>query len=182
VDETARVSLNISYVLDNGITLRSITGYQDGISEFSTDLDGTSALNNTFYDRVEEEVMSQEFNIVSPDNQRLTWLLGAFWQYDDVVFPVTTFPQGAYHVGFPEGVIDYYIFGETPKETKAVFGQVSYDISEQLQIQFGARWSESTSTNDNVYTTIRLRPGPAAERRGHGREDDRQAQHQLQGR
>ncbi|GAA0629127.1 TonB-dependent receptor [Brevundimonas kwangchunensis] len=152
-DETARVSLNVSYVLDNGITLRSITGYQDGISEFSTDLDGTSALNNTFYDRVEEEVWSQEFNIVSPDNQRLTWLLGAFWQYDDVVFPVTTFPQGAYHVGFPEGVVDYYIFGETPKETTAVFGQISYDISDRLQVQLGARWSESTSTNDDVYTT-----------------------------
>ena len=152
-DETARVSLNVSYVLDNGITLRSITGYQDGISEFSTDLDGTSLLNNTFYDRVEEEVWSQEFNIVSPDNQRLTWILGAFWQYDDVVFPVTTFPRGAYHVGFPEGVVDYYIFGETPKETKAVFGQISYDISDRLQVQLGARWSESTSTNDNVYTT-----------------------------
>ncbi|HEY0926553.1 TonB-dependent receptor [Brevundimonas sp.] len=152
-DETARVSLNVSYVLDNGVTLRSITGYQDGISEFSTDLDGTSALNNTFYDRVEEEVWSQEFNIVSPDNQRLTWLLGAFWQHDDVVFPVTTFPQGAYHVGFPEGVIDYYIFGETPKETRAVFGQISYDVSDRLQIQLGARWSESTSTNDDVYTT-----------------------------
>ncbi|HEV2081058.1 MAG TPA: TonB-dependent receptor [Brevundimonas sp.] len=152
-DETARVSLNVSYVLDNGITLRSITGYQDGISEFSTDLDGTSALNNTFYDRVEEEVWSQEFNIVSPDGQRLSWVLGAFWQYDDVVFPVTTFPQGAYHVGFPEGVVDFYIFGETPKETKAVFGQLSYDVSDRLQIQLGARWSESTSTNDNVYTT-----------------------------
>lgn len=152
-DETARVSLNVSYVLDNGITLRSITGYQDGISEFSTDLDGTSALNNTFYDRVEEEVWSQEFNIVSPDNQRLTWLLGAFWQQDEVVFPVTTFPEGAYHVGFPEGVFDYYIFGETPKKTKAVFGQISYDISERLQVQLGARWSESTSTNKDVYTT-----------------------------
>lgn len=152
-DETARVSLNVSYVLDNGITLRSITGYQDGISVFSTDLDGTSALNNTFYDRVEEEVWSQEFNIVSPDNQRLTWLVGAFWQQDKVTFPVTTFPQGAYHVGFPEGVLDYYIFGETPKETKAVFGQISYDISDRLQIQLGARWSESTSRNENVYTT-----------------------------
>lgn len=152
-DETARVSLNVSYVLDNGITFRSITGYQDGISEFSTDLDGTSALNNTFYDRVEEEVWSQEFNIVSPDDQRLTWILGAFWQYDDVVFPVTTFPRGAYHVGFPEGAFDYYIFGETPKETKAVFGQVSFDVSDRLQVQVGARWSESTSTNDNVYTT-----------------------------
>lgn len=152
-DETARASLNVSYVFENGITIRSITGYQDGVSEFSTDLDGTSALNNTFYDRVEEEVYSQEFNIVSPDNQRLTWLLGAFYQYDDVVFPVTTFPQGAYHVGFPEGVVDYYIFGETPKETQAVFGQISYDISDRLQIQMGARWSESTSKNDNVWTT-----------------------------
>lgn len=152
-DVTARVSLNVSYVFDNGITLRSITGYQDGISEFSTDLDGASALNNTFYDRVEEDVWSQEINLVSPDNQRLTWLLGAFWQQDNVTFPVTTFPQGAYHVGFPEGVVDYYIFGETPKETTAVFGQVSYDISDRLQIQLGARWSESTSRNDNVYTT-----------------------------
>lgn len=152
-DETARVSLNVSYVFDNGVTLRSITGYQDGISVFSTDLDGTSALNNTFYDRVEEEVWSQEFNLISPDNQRLTWLLGAFWQQDHVTFPVTTFPQGAYHVGFPEGVLDYYIFGETPKDTKAVFGQISYDLSDRLQIQLGARWSESTSRNENVYTT-----------------------------
>lgn len=152
-DETARVSLNVSYVFDNGITLRSITGYQDGISEFSTDLDGTSALNNTFYDRVEETVWSQEVNLVSPDDQRLTWILGAFWQHDYVNFPVTTFPQGAYHVGFPEGVVDYYIFGETPKETTAVFGQISYDVSDRLQIQLGARWSESTATNDEVYTT-----------------------------
>ncbi|WEK58212.1 MAG: TonB-dependent receptor [Candidatus Brevundimonas phytovorans] len=152
-DETARVSLNVSYVFDNGLTLRSITGYQDGVSEFSTDLDGTSALNNTFYDRVEEDVWSQEINLISPDNQRLTWLLGAFWQQDNVTFPVTTFPEGAYHVGFPEGVLDYYIFGDTPKETRAVFGQVSYDISERLQVQFGARWSKSTSRNDDVYTT-----------------------------
>lgn len=152
-DEFARVSLNVSYVFDNGVTLRSITGYQDGISEFSTDLDGTSALNNTFYDRVEEEVFSQEINLISPDDQRLKWLLGAYYQYDDVVFPVTTFPEGAYHVGFPEGVVDYYIFGETPKETKAVFGQISYDFSDRLQVQVGARYAESTSTNDNVYTT-----------------------------
>ena len=152
-DETVRLSLNVSYVFDNGITLRSITGYQDGISEFSTDLDGTSAVNNTFYDRVEETVWSQEINLVSPDNQRLTWLLGAFWQQDDVTFPVTTFPQGAYHIGFPEGVFDYYIFGDTPKTTTAVFGQVSYDLSDRLQIQVGARWSKSRSRNENVFTT-----------------------------
>ena len=75
-DEFVRSSLNINYVFDNGVTLRSITGYQNGRSRFSTDLDGTSLGNNTFYDQLDEEVLSQEFNLISPDQQRLTWLLG----------------------------------------------------------------------------------------------------------
>ena len=152
-DEFVRSSLNVSYVFDNGLTLRSITGYQNGTSLFATDLDGTSAGNNTFSDRFEEEIWSQEFNLLSPEGQRLTWLLGAYYQYDDAVFPAGPFPTGDYHIGFPENVVDIYLFGDTPKETAAVFGQISYDISDRLQIQLGARYAESTSTNDEVYTT-----------------------------
>ncbi|HBI19722.1 MAG TPA: TonB-dependent receptor, partial [Brevundimonas sp.] len=44
-------------------------------------------------------------------------------------------------------------WGDTPKETAAVFGQVSYDISDRLQLQVGARYAHSVSTNDDVYTT-----------------------------
>lgn len=152
-DEFTRSSLNVSYVFDNGITLRSITGYQNGTSEFSSDLDGNAVQNNTFYDVVREELFSQEFNLISPDDQRLKWLLGAYYQNDDTEFPVTTFPRGEYHVGFPEGVFDYYIFGTQIKETAAVFGQVSYDISDRLQVQLGGRYAKSTFTNDDVYTT-----------------------------
>ena len=46
-DEFVRSSLNVSYAFENGITLRSITGYQNGRSRFATDLDGTAAGNNT---------------------------------------------------------------------------------------------------------------------------------------
>jgi iron complex outermembrane receptor protein len=152
-DEFVRSSLNVSYVFDNGISLRSITGYQDGTSLFATDLDGTSAGNNTFRDRFEERIWSQEFNLLSPDDQRLTWLLGAYYQYDDAVFPAGPFPTGDYRIGFPENVVDIYLFGKTPKETAAVFGQVSYNISDRLQLQVGARYAQSTSTNDDVYTT-----------------------------
>jgi len=152
-DEFVRSSLNVSYVFDNGVTLRSITGYQNGETRFATDLDGTSALNNTFRDTVKEEVWSQEFNLLSPDDQRLTWLLGAYYQLDKVEFPAGPFPTGDYRIGFPENVVDIYIFGKTPKETAAVFGQISYDISDRLQVQLGARYAESTSTNDDVYTT-----------------------------
>lgn len=152
-DEFVRSSLNINYVFDNGVTLRSITGYQNGRSRFSTDLDGTSLANNTFYDQLDEEVLSQEFNLISPDQQRLTWLLGLYYQNDMATFPAKTFPTAEYRIGFPENVVDIYLWGDTPKETAAVFGQVSYDISDQLQVQVGARYAHSTSTNDDVYIT-----------------------------
>ena len=152
-DEFVRSSLNVSYVFDNGMTLKSITGYQDGVSRFATDLDGTSAGNNTFYDQLDEQVWSQEFNLISPDQQRLKWLLGLYYQYDMATFPAKTFPTAEYRIGFPENVLDIYLWGDTPKETAAVFGQVSYDFSDRLQLQVGARYAHSVSTNDDVYTT-----------------------------
>lgn len=152
-DEFVRSSLNVSYVFDNGLTFRSITGYQNGTAKFATDLDGTALLNNTFRDTVEEQVWSQEFNLISPDDQRLTWLLGAYYQYDRVEFPAGPYPTADYRIGFPENVLDIYLWGVTPKETAAVFGQVSYDISDRLQLQVGARYARSTSTNDDVHTT-----------------------------
>ena len=152
-DEFLRSSLNVSYVFDNGITLRSITGYQAGTSRFATDLDGTSAGNNTFADKFDEEIFSQEFNLISGDNQRLKWLFGLYYQYDMASFPATTYPEAEYHIGFPDGVVDIYLWGDTPKETAAAFGQVSYDFSDRLQLQVGARYAHSTSTNDDVYTT-----------------------------
>ena len=152
-DEFVRSSLNVSYVFDSGMTLKSITGYQAGRSRFATDLDGTSALNNTFVDQLDEEVWSQEFNLISPDQQRLTWLLGLYYQYDMARFPAKAFPTAEYRIGFPENVLDIYLWGDTPKETAAVFGQVSYDITDRLQLQVGARYAHSVSTNDDVYTT-----------------------------
>ncbi len=152
-DEFVRSSLNVSYVFDSGMTLKSITGYQAGRSRFATDLDGTSALNNTFADQLDEEVWSQEFNLISPDQQRLTWLLGLYYQYDMARFPAKAFPTAEYRIGFPENVLDIYLWGDTPKETAAVFGQVSYDITDRLQLQVGARYAHSVSTNDDVYTT-----------------------------
>lgn len=152
-DVFTRSSLTATYRFENGLTLRSITGYQNGRSDFSTDLDGTSLLNNTFYDTVREQVWSQEFNLLSPENQRFTWLAGLYFQRDDVNFPVSTFPRGAYRIGFPENVVDIYLFGDTPKTTYAAFGQMTYNFTDRLQIQVGARYAQSESSNENVYTT-----------------------------
>ena len=44
IDQIARSTLNVNYKMDDGITLRSITGVQWGRSVYITDLDGTDLL------------------------------------------------------------------------------------------------------------------------------------------
>ena len=80
-----------------GIKFRSVTGYQTGNTMYRADLDGTASniaspvtgtiANSSFYDNVNERQFSQEFNIISPDNKRFTWLLGAFGMWNTYIFP-----------------------------------------------------------------------------------------------
>ncbi|MDB5432293.1 MAG: hypothetical protein JWP35_3409 [Caulobacter sp.] len=145
VDEQTRVVLNTSYVFDNGITLKSITGFQHGRTREAIDGDGTAAVNTTLRDDARETIWSQEVNLISPDNQAFTWVLGAYYQYDN-----TNFPPGKFDIGQPPGFFDITLQGENPKTTQAVFGQVGYQLTEQLQIQAGARYSRSSSENHAI--------------------------------
>ena len=52
LDRFGRAVLKMDYEFGNGTVLRSVTGYQDGQSEYRADLDGTSAGNNIFGDLV----------------------------------------------------------------------------------------------------------------------------------
>lgn len=141
-DETIRSVLNIGYEFANGITLRSISGYQFGNTRVQSDADGTAVL--PFYSRynVNQTLWSQEFNLISPDEGRLRWLLGAYYQHDQIDFPPGRFVSNA---GF-----DIFLEGENPKTTTAVFGQVSYDLTDRLELQVGGRFSRSEVINDAI--------------------------------
>ena len=84
IDETLRSVLNISYEFDNGVTLRSITGYQDGTTSVRADTDGTAILPFTSNIKADQRLWSQEFNLISPDTGRFSWILGAYYQ-DDLI-------------------------------------------------------------------------------------------------
>jgi iron complex outermembrane receptor protein len=145
LDRFARTVLEVNYELAGGMTLRSVTGYQAGSTLYRADLDGSSVGNNTFRDYVEEDIFSQEFNLISPDTGRLSWVLGAYYQHDEY-----TFPPGEFVIGLPPGNVftEYVLQGTNPKETSAVFGQVSYDLTDRLEVEVGARYSNSSTSND----------------------------------
>lgn len=167
-DEFGRVVLNASYTFDSGLVLRSISGFQRGTTTVSFDSDGTAnpgtpanpAVN--FRDNITEEIWSQEFNIVSPDTGPFTWVLGGFYQHDNIIIP----PNGGYISDNTPNSINPLVFdttieGTNPKTQLAVFGQAGYELSNGLQLQVGARWSRTTSENDALAkATLPFLPTP----------------------
>lgn len=144
VDRFVRSVLKIDYVFDNGVILRSVSGYQDGNTSYATDLDGRSTGNFTFRNSVDERIYSQEINLISPNDGSFSWVLGAYFQSDKY-----TFPQGEFIVGVPAGSVfsEYNLWGTNPKQNSAVFGQIAYDLTPSLELTVGLRYSDSRTTN-----------------------------------
>ncbi|HVT26889.1 MAG TPA: TonB-dependent receptor plug domain-containing protein, partial [Lacipirellulaceae bacterium] len=145
IDRFTRAILKADYILPGGSTLRSITAYQYASTIYTTDLDGTDygalnyvppAKNWTFFDHVDETIYSQEINLISPDTDRFTWILGLFGQND-----LYNFPFGQFDTGVPQGVLDSTLYGKNEQVALASFGQVGYKLTDDLQVQFGARYS-----------------------------------------
>lgn len=147
-DEFGRLSANLSYTFDSGLTIRSISAYQRGTTQEELDADGTSIARDTFQDFANEKIYSQEVNIVSPDTGRFTWLVGGFYQHDKYDFPV----GNGYVALSPAGVVrSLRIEGTNPHTATAAFGQIGYKLTDALQVTLGGRWSRTTSRNDVNY-------------------------------
>lgn len=144
-DKFFRSILRLDYEFASGVKVRSVSGLAHGNSIYLADLDGTSANISTFGDTFIEHQFSQEFNLISPDNQRFTWLLGAFGLWDKDIFPA---PYKLF-IGLPGfGIPNFYdLQGTVPKRSLAAFGQVGYDITPELKLELGGRYTASRATN-----------------------------------
>jgi iron complex outermembrane receptor protein len=141
LDRWVRSDLKIDYVLPDGITLRSLTGYQQGDTLYHTDLDGTDTANLTFGDRVDETIYSEEVNLISPSTGPITWVLGGYFQSDEY-----NFLPGQFFIGVPPPTY-YTLQGTNPEQTTAAFGQISFNLPANFQLQVGGRYSDSKTTN-----------------------------------
>jgi iron complex outermembrane receptor protein len=144
-DKFLRSSLRIEYEFAGGTILRSITGYQDGNTKYRADLDGTATGNSTFFDSVDETAYSEELNLVSPDNSRFTWLLGAYAQWDKYLFR----RPFQFLIGTPAGnpATEYRLDGTNPTRSLAAFAQIGFRITPRLKVELGGRYTDSRTTN-----------------------------------
>lgn len=140
--------------LDVGFAeLRSLTAYRETNYFTRTDLDQTSAvIAEPFSQREDAKQFSQELQLTG-DGDRFRWLIGGYYFYEQndarQVLPISTFSLGA-----PLAVA-YLTQGlETvgPLDTKAAaaFGQLTYEVIDDLSLTLGARYSWEEKKVDNT--------------------------------
>jgi iron complex outermembrane receptor protein len=149
-DESTRATLDIDYEFDNGITFSSLTGFQAAETQNDLDVNGGIELPRYWFRSGGEiDLWSQEFNLISPDDQRLRWIGGVFLQNQKVeLLPVDEFGF-TFIGGDPFGIgqlpLDYPWLGSPwikDEDDWAVFGHIAYDITDDLEIEVGARYSD----------------------------------------
>ena len=161
-DKMVRTSVKAEYALDGGVKFRSMSGYSKGKTKWASDFDGTASgipasgpwpalPNKTFSNIAENKQSSQEFNIISPDNQALTWLVGAFYVRNDIEFPAPlsnfTLVNNTSITGALAPFFKYQLFGSILTQSTAAFGQIGYAVTPSLKLEVGGRYTDSKATN-----------------------------------
>jgi iron complex outermembrane recepter protein len=151
-DERAtRNMLEVKYVLPTGITLRSVTGYQDNSVKNVYDTDGSTGAPAQYEAQdVGERPVTQEVNIISPDEGPFKWIIGGFYWDDKIKVGLDLNTAGNPHT---------YITIDTHKKAAAGFGRVQYDITDDVQFELGGRYTHDNVGND-VLIEIAFPGGP----------------------
>jgi glyoxylase-like metal-dependent hydrolase (beta-lactamase superfamily II) len=95
-DESTRATLDIDYEFDNGITFSSLTGFQAAETQNDLDVNGGIELPRYWFRSGGEiDLWSQEFNLISPDDQLLA-AEGVLRRMSAPTGQTAPFPAGAW--------------------------------------------------------------------------------------
>lgn len=155
LEKQYRGVLQLSYQFADGVTLKSISGYQDGRLSYSLDADGTATpppsgrSPQVFIARATDRTISEEINLVSPDTGRFTWVLGGVYQDDTLDTPqfiLSLAPGGTATTGLAISALE----NTAVRQSWGVFAQGGYELTDALKLQVGARYSETSFKLDSI--------------------------------
>lgn len=151
-----------------GLDFTSITGWSDYRSQTTTkDVAQTQLPLITYFDTQSGEVFSQEFRLASPGGETVDWQAGATYLTNEFnrgdYGKTPTFVMGAAAPFVPLGAPapaaarlgrpgdQGFLNSNSESEYYAVFGQATWNISEQFALTGGLRWqheSKEASVNN----------------------------------
>ena len=149
VEDQIGVSLNMHYDFA-GMTLTSITAYEEGDWDSLYDVDGGTPFARLHYQSKVNDInqFSQEVRLASNNEGALNWIIGAHYFQDEL----DTFSSLNFNPFFSERVDSV-----AESESIAVLGNVTYDFNDRLTFNGGIRWTHET--RDFTQTDVAYGPG-----------------------
>jgi iron complex outermembrane receptor protein len=167
-NESDRYSLDLRRKFAHGVEFRSLTGYQHNDLRTGDDPDATTANSGIFINDVgpTNDYWSQEFNLLSPDTGKFTWIVGTSWfrrttpvnirsdnnlcGYNGATAIVTPCP--------PAGILPIQtaiLTIDTTQQHAGLFGQLNWKMSDKFELQFGARESwDHNSDEQHIFVAL----------------------------
>jgi iron complex outermembrane receptor protein len=175
-----RHSLELNFTFDNKIVLRSLTGFVHNENQYIEDQDASIANASIIRNDVgpENNYYSQEFNLISPTDGAIDWIVGTSFFYRatpvNLVIEENTCgispadgsstPCAPLFNGAVPGLT--LVNSLTTTRTGGIFGQVNYKFTDTLKATLGARMNYDRNfsvgengRNDSVIVVIPAPPG-----------------------
>ena len=130
------VYLNLTYRLDNGIELSSMTAYTEYYRYYLRDNSNSPFLNNAQFRDESQDSWSQEFRLTSPTGGTFEWMAGAYVQYTYLEVVSDTLRSELrrarrLNLGWDDG------------EWMSAFATVTYNfLGDKASIDLGARYTD----------------------------------------
>jgi iron complex outermembrane receptor protein len=135
--ETEGLSFQAQYSVNDQITLKSITAQRSGATATNIDFDGTPGAALDVPATYDDEQFTQEFQLLY-EGERLQGILGAYYldgeanNSFDTILGLANLTVGS--------------INNLTTKSIAVFGDFSYDVTEQLAISVGGRFTRDEKT------------------------------------
>jgi iron complex outermembrane receptor protein len=165
VDQDARLidendgwgtSLTGNYAFDGDFVLTSITGYRSVDRKTGSDEDATRVFTlDARYFEDDFQHFTQEFRFASPDEDRLRYVLGAFY-FDQDAETDRVVVLGPGFGGPAEGLEAAVQDSSMDTRSWALFVNANYDLTEQLTLSGGIRY---TDEQKDAVISQRVLPG-----------------------
>lgn len=134
---TQGVSLTAEFKLNEQLTLKSITAYRDGRTDTLIDFDNTPGPVLDIPAYYEDDQWTQEVQLLI-ETDRIQGVVGGFY--------LDGRAEGAFDTVIGNAGLTTYTGGRVDTKSIAFFGDFSFDVTEQLKLSAGLRWTKDDKT------------------------------------
>ncbi len=137
--ETEGLHLSIDWSLSDAVTVRSITAYREDYTESVIDFDSVAGMDFDAPVVYDNEQLSQEFQFLF-NSDRFNAVAGAYY--------LDAKASNDFDVVLANLGVTAYTGGTVDTESWSVFADLSYDITDQLSLSVGGRYTKDERSAD----------------------------------